>query len=128
MGDAEAMTDDTVDHSERGLIGLLLVDPTLAVRCGNLKPAHFRSRHRGEVYRVLLETRGADAVLVAHELERREIAPPPGMHGWAHALSSLLDYGWQYIDEDNLPRHAELIREAALERRQASRRGRADAA
>jgi hypothetical protein len=106
---------------EAGLVGALMLDPTLRLygALQTLRPADFVGRHRGAAFGVVMDEPHPELALVVERLEREGIPHPPNRTGWGDALSRLLDVA--LVDDEAIPVAARRIKEAALARKAARR-------
>ena len=114
------MRSEAIDYAERALLGSLLMRPRELEFCGGLKASDFRDADRGRMFNAIVELGDlGDATLVALQLEGSGATPPRGLPGWHTAVAKMLDH--DIVDIEAVPLYVQKIKEAAIERRIASR-------
>lgn len=109
--------DASIDRIERALLGSCIVAPYLLDEAALLSKRDFRSELRGTILETLRDfpKRRFDANLLAFELERRGVPPPPDAPGWFTAVARLL--GDAVVDDETVSSYVRCIKEAAALRR-----------
>ena len=107
---------------ESSLLGTLITAPYLRLSSAveALKREDFSSPHYGAAFAAIMRLPHPEAVLVAHELDASEVAPPAGSYGWGTVVSALLDGA--LVDGDAVDTAARAVKNAARERAILARR------
>jgi len=108
-------TDTVASRAECALLGSFLISPYMLDKAATLEGRDFSSIYRRHIFETMrsFPRRNFDATLLACELERRLVPPPPGV-GWFTAIGVLMD---STAPDDAIDEYVEHIRAAAILRK-----------